>query len=343
MPSCQPLIYETRGPVVENVRYGYIAVVDECSRLRAAVGSPDERVFFRSASKPIQALPVIARRLDEKYGLTPRETAIFAGSHAGEPMHVEALEAIWRKTGLREDMMVMKPTLPENEAARAAVLAAGTAKRRAYHNCSGKHTALMLLQRELTGSPENYWRPDSAAQREVLRAVAALSEYPEEQVGVGMDGCGVPVFAVGVRNIAVAFKNLACPDRIADPVLRAAAERYVPRLHAHPEMIKGTDTLCTRLNACAGVVAKGGAGGVYGLGLKHERIGIALKLADGQNASRPLALAGILRQLGIADARVLAVLDELSHREIINDNDLVVGRAECAFRLEGRAGGEGIK
>ena len=315
MPAFQPLISEYRGNVIENVRYGCVAVVGERSRLLAAVGDPDETVYYRSASKPIQALPVIARRLDERYGLTPMETAIFSGSHAGEPMHVEALESIWRKTGLREDMMVMKPVLPESAAAREAVLRAGGTKRKAYHNCSGKHTALMLLQRELTGSPEGYWRPESPAQREVRQAVATLSEVPVEQVRVGVDGCGVPVFAVGLRHIAAGFRNLACPEEIADPALREAARRYIPRLHAFPEMVKGPGTLCTRLNGCAGVVAKGGASGVYGLGLVGARV-------------------GILRQLGLGDARVLSVLDALSGAEIVNDNGRVVGRAECVFRLE---------
>ena len=333
MPSFVPLIHETRGPVVENVRFGCIAVVDRSSCLLAAVGDPDEPVFYRSASKPIQALPVIARRLDEQYGLTDRETAIFAGSHAGEPMHVEVLESIWHKTGLAEDMMVMKPTLPENAAAREAVLQAGAPKRKAYHNCSGKHTALMLLQRALTGSPEGYALPDSPAQLEVRRAIAAVSEYPVDNVRLGVDGCGVPVFAVGIRNIAIGFKNLACPDGIADPALREAARRFIPRLHAHPEMVKGTDTLCTGLNRCEGAVAKGGASGVYGLGLKAERLGIAIKLADGQNASRPLVLGEILRQLDVGSPEIRAVIERLSSVVVINDNGLIVGRAECVFRL----------
>ena len=333
MSSCRPLIYEYRGDIVELIHMGLIAVVDESSRVLCHVGDPDEPVYYRSASKPIQALPVIAHSLDQKYGLTERETAIFSGSHAGEHMHVEALESIWLKTGLKEEMMVMKPALPEAEYAREAVLRAGGPKRRAYHNCSGKHTALMLLQRELTGDASGYWRPESPAQREVLRAVAALSETPEDRVGLGVDGCGVPVFAVGLRNIAIGFKNLACLDRIADDALRGAAERYVPRLHAAPEMVKGPGTLCTRLNACEGVVAKGGASGVYGLGLKRERLGIAVKLMDGQNAARPLVLSGILRQLGFADRRVLEVLDALSKVDIVNDNGVVVGRAECVFPL----------
>ena len=57
-------------------------------------------VFFRSSSKPIQALPVIARGLDKKYGLTDEETAIFSGSHQGDTFHVAALKSIYEKAGL---------------------------------------------------------------------------------------------------------------------------------------------------------------------------------------------------------------------------------------------------
>ena len=46
--------------------------------------------------------------------------------------------------------------------------------------------------------------------------MSVLSEYPEEKVVIGIDGCGVPVFAYPMKNIATAYKNLACIDTIQD-------------------------------------------------------------------------------------------------------------------------------
>lgn len=61
MPSFEPLVNEYRGDLLDLVHMGYVCVVDENSKVIASVGDADEMVFYRSASKPLQALPVIAR------------------------------------------------------------------------------------------------------------------------------------------------------------------------------------------------------------------------------------------------------------------------------------------
>lgn len=325
MPTYQPIVHEYRGGLLDLVRMGYICVVDEHSKVLGAVGDPQEIIYYRSASKPIQALPVIARGIDHEFGLTEREAALFSGSHHGEWFHMDALESILKKSNLTEDMMVMKPTLPH--------ASGGATARKGYHNCSGKHAALMLLQRALGGNVRDYWREDSAAQAEVRRVIAEVSEYPEGDIRVGIDGCGVPVFAVSLQAIAAAYKNLAHPEAIADPSLAGAAARYIPMINRHPEMIKGTDTLCTRLNMDANIIAKGGANGVYALGLKREKIGIAIKLVDGSTGARPMILAEILRQIGYDDRQTLDMLDEMSQMIIRNDNGDEVGHMRCAFKL----------
>ena len=52
----------------------------------------------------------------------------------------------------------------------------------------------MLTQREMGGDVGS-WKVGSVGQNEVLRTMSVLSEYPEEKVVIGIDGCGVPVFA----------------------------------------------------------------------------------------------------------------------------------------------------
>ena len=41
---------------------GYLCIVDEHSRVLYSVGDPNAVVYYRSSSKPIQALPVIMPR-----------------------------------------------------------------------------------------------------------------------------------------------------------------------------------------------------------------------------------------------------------------------------------------
>ena len=325
MPSFKPLVNEYRGNILDLVHMGYICVVDEDSRVIWHVGDADETVFYRSASKPLQALPVIARGLDRKYALTREETAIFAGSHQGDTFHVAAMESIFRKAGFTEDMLCMDPAMPQ------APHEPDVQPRKFFHNCSGKHAGALLLQRELGGVERDYWKEDSLAQREIKRAVAVLSEFPEEKVGVGLDGCGVPVFAVGMKNIAIAFKNLVRPEKIAEDALAEAAREFVPRMHEYPLMVKGRNTLCSILNAVPGIVAKGGANGAYGLALKDMGVGVAIKLADGTNGMWPMIIAAVLRELGYKNAGTYELLEGLCHETIVNDNGDAAGTRRAVF------------
>lgn len=336
MQTVAPVLAEEyRGEILDLVHHGYICVVDKDNRVVASVGDPEQVVFYRSASKPLQALPVIARGLDEQYGLTEEETVIFAGSHLGEDFHIAALRSIFSKTGMNPENLIMKPTVPGSREANEERIRQGLPPHKLYHNCSGKHTGAMLLQKAL--DPEHirdYWKMESCAQQEILRTVAALSQYPKEQVGLGVDGCGVPVFAVPMKNIATAFKNLACPDCIEDEQLQMAAKTFVPRIHRYPHMMRGTGYLCSLINHDPNLVAKGGADGVYGIGMKREGLGISLKLADGTENLWPLLIGEIFHQLGYENSRTHAMLESLHGGTLYNDNDSPVGRCRPVFTLE---------
>ena len=169
------LTEEYRGGLLDLTHYGYISVVDETGKVIYSAGNPEAIVYYRSASKPVQALPVIAHRLDEKYGFTDEETVLFAGSHLGESFHIAALKSIMEKADLNPDDLIMKPTVPGSTSANEDRIRAGLPKSKLYHNCSGKHAALMLIQREMGGDVRDYWKVGSVGQNEVLRTRSALS------------------------------------------------------------------------------------------------------------------------------------------------------------------------
>lgn len=330
----KPLFYETRGDQLDNIHMGYLAVVDENGRTIFSVGDPESVVYLRSSAKPIQALPVIARRLDKEYGITPRESAIFAASHHAQPHHIAALESIYAKAGLREDDLIVKPTKPRDADAAYEARRTGQGPRKFNHNCAGKHAAILLLQRALGGNIADYWKPEAAAQREILRTIATVTETDAERIRIGVDGCGVPVFALPLNRFANGFKNLAAPERIRDEALSDAAARFIPRMGKFPEMISGFGTFCTLLNSDPNLVAKGGAAGVYGLGLKKERIGIALKDSSGSSRIWGLILHEVLSALGAASQATLDGLRSFDPIELRNDNDRIVGEFTPAFEVK---------
>ena len=334
-----PLISEYRFDPSEDpksanfdlMHYGYVCIVDENSNVLYNAGDCDDLVFYRSASKPIQALPVFKYGLDKEFGIEDKESVVMSASHAGEPFHVEAVESILKKGGFTEDILCMNPTHPAYEPANEARIRAGIPNRKIFHNCSGKHSAMLLIQKYLGGVPEDYWKVNTPVHNEIENTIKTMAET--DRMKIGVDGCGVPVFAVGMKNIAISYKNLACPDKIKDEALQRAAIDNVGRIMRHPEMIRGTDYLCSIMNEDPNIIAKGGANGVYGFGLKEQRLGIGFKFIDGTEAAWPFMIKEILKALGALKPEHEKRLDILHPTYFVNDNQKIVGERRCEIKI----------
>ncbi len=320
------LAVETRAGMEDKIHLGYICCVDEGGRTLLAAGDPDQAVFIRSAAKPIQALPTISRRLDEKYGITEEESALFGASHMGQECHTRAILSMLQKADLREEDMCMLPCRPECKKTDDERIARGLPMRKIYHNCSGKHVALMLLQRELGGNVSDYWKRGSMCQQEVLRTISLFTGLDEGHIPIGVDGCGVPVFAAPMKRIALAFMRLIRPGRIGDEALSDAARRFVPRLHRYPYMVKGYGDFSSLLCGNENTLAKGGANGLFCIGLHKEGIGIAIRTVDGDARSRPLLVSAVLEKLGLGPLPHEALMGS---DMIYNDTGEAVGEAHA--------------
>lgn len=327
---------EYRGGILECVHRGHICGVSDTGAVTHATGDPDFVTFLRSSAKPIQVLPVIERGLDKQYRLSDGEIAVMTGSHRAEPFHVKALESILSKTGGHEDELVCLPTYPLGETAREDLLKKGLPKRRIYHNCSGKHLSILMLCRALGCSTEDYWDIDNAAQQEILRHISIVAGYPAADIKVGVDGCGVPVFALPLRALAGAYMRMACPDTIPDPSVRRAVERVTRLMNENYEMVSGTNRICSLLLMDPNIVAKGGAKGVYCFGLKRERLGFAIKVMDGSEDEWPFIVASILEQIGYENEETIHRLYRAFPLDVKNDNGRIVGKSKVVFSLKER-------
>ena len=333
------LAVETRGELIENRHDGCVAVVDRSGLFRKA-GRWGDTYFFRSASKPIQALPVLLLGLDRQYGLSEEEIAVMAGSNAGEPYCAGVVQSLLEKTGVGEEDLVLKARYPSHEPSKFAAVGRGEPPKKLWHGCTPKHVGAILTQRALTGSGAGYHLPDSAAQRLVRYTVSLFTDVPYEKIRLGTDGCGVPVFGVPGDRMALSFLRLARPELIPEPSFAEATRRITDLMHRHPRLIRGTDYLCTRMNADPGVVAKGGASGVYAFGLKKAGLGVMLKLYDGTEAAWQAVIARILRQIAPDDCPDL--LRDLETKELTGSvcrgilcmTGEKIGEMRAAFTLE---------
>lgn len=274
MSKSELLIEEHRGELVECEYEGHICVVSYSGEVRFQAGNPHHVTYMRSAAKPFQALPSFRRNIADTYGFTGKEQAIMAASHRGESFHVDALESMAGKIGVTEDDLVCCASYPLNAGARDVLAAQGKKERRIYHNCSGKHLGLLAYCKTEGYPLQGYENPDHPVQKEILETLAMMAEYPAEEIRIGIDGCGLPVFALPLSNIAKAYLKLACPELIADAETRAAVERMTPQMNANFEMVAGTGMICSSLLMDDNIVAKGGAKGVYCVGLRLSLIHI---------------------------------------------------------------------
>ncbi len=288
-----PILVEiTRGPLVESIHRGSIAIADAEGVIRFALGDIQSPVYPRSSLKPIQALPLVESGAAEAFGLSDEDVALACASHSGEPMHTERVAAWLERIGCSERDLACGPQPPRYEPALEAMIRRGDKPTRLHNNCSGKHTGFLTVARHWNIATAGYERIDHPVQQAVatlLRELSGVDELPW-----GVDGCAAPNFALPLGGFARALAKLAGGRTLG-------AVRILRSMVAHPELVGGTGRACTVLmRAAAGRAAvKTGAEGVYA-GIVPERgLGIALKIEDGATRAAETAIAAILDKLGV--------------------------------------------
>jgi L-asparaginase II len=301
-----------RGHVVESRHRVSVAAVNAAGKLVAWTGDPDLVTYWRSGAKPIQALPLITDGAAAALDMSDAEIAITCASHNGEPRHLEVVEGLLKKVGCTEDDLACGPHRSLAPAVARAMTERGEQPRRIHSNCSGKHAGMLALARFHGWPTADYRRPGHPVQRRILAEVARWTDVPEPRLGQGVDGCGVVSFALPLRNMALAYARLGARDPgpgvrgapSPDPGSRSpdpgqAADRIVTSILADPFLLAGTGRLCTEVVAGSGgrVLAKIGADGVYCVAIPESRLGVALKVEDGDVESARVALLGTLEAL----------------------------------------------
>lgn len=297
--SGNPILIEvTRGPAVESRHRGAFVVVDASGEIVWSAGDPDMAIYPRSSAKPLQAIPLIETGAADRFGLTDRELALACASHKGEPAHVEAVENWLARVGLSTEALECGVQVPRTQEASEDVIRKGISPNAGYHNCSGKHSGFLTACVACGDDPSRYIEHDHPAQRRVTAALGEMTSCDLTRVPLGRDGCGIPVYCLPLRNLALGMARLA--DTSALPTSRAeAASRLLDAMAAEPFFVSGTGGFTTEVMKAAPrtVRAKGGFEGVYTAALPMKGLGIALKIEDGAMRAAECAMAHILQEL----------------------------------------------
>jgi len=332
-----------RGPIVESRHRGHIAAVTGAGKMVAALGAPDTVTFVRSSGKPFQALPLITSGAADRFGFTVQEIAIACGSHSGEPVHVDTVRAMLGKIGVDESALKCGVHEPFSAEVARELARNQQPPHVLQNNCSGKHAGMIALARHVGAPTETYDQWTNPAQQMIGRAVSQFSAVSLDGIAIGTDGCGVPVFGISVRAMALMYARLVAPPADFDEHTRDTAKRIVRAMISFPEMIGGTKSrLDTELIKAGNgrLISKIGAEGVYTIGVLPcddwpSGLGLALKIEDGDDhRARPPAVIEALRQLGVLTKQELIALADYAPTAITNRRGERVGKALAAFSLE---------
>ena len=320
-----------RGDTVESVHRVSVAVADAGGRIVGSFGNPRLVTFLRSSAKPMQLVPLVESGAADRFAFTPKELAIMAGSHGGEPDHVETVRGILAKIGLGAEALQCGRHAPYHQPSAERLGAAFTAL---HHNCSGKHSGMLALAVHNGWDTTSYLSVDNPTQDAILRAVAKECGLAAAKIPIGVDGCGVPSFGVPLKAGARAFARLASAETVGGR-RGVALRRIRDAMLAHPDMVAGLDRLDTDLmRALPGrIVVKAGAEACYGAALVGRGLGLCLKVEDGASRAVGPALVQVLGQLDAITPSQKDAVKKHWAEPIRNVAGRLVGRVECDFEL----------
>ncbi|PJA27025.1 MAG: asparaginase [candidate division Zixibacteria bacterium CG_4_9_14_3_um_filter_46_8] len=330
----EKMVYAYRGDNVESIHRGSAVICDCEGRITFEVGNPEFSTYMRSVAKPFQVIPLIETGAARKFGFTNREIAIMSGSHSGEDVHVKTLGDILNKAGLSESDLKCGVHIPHYYAVKSITPRPSDVFSPLHNNCSGKHASMLALCKFKSWLIDEYLGFDHPCQKMILKAVADACHYPTEKIGRGVDGCGAPVFALPLKNIAQGMAQLLSPNTVPREIAKVYSGITLA-MREYPEMVSGEGRFDYEIAKVTNgrIISKAGAEGVQLFGLPDARIGGAIKIEDGSRRAAYPATVEFLYQTGNLSEKEVSDLGRFATPEILDHNNEIVGRIRSRFEV----------
>ncbi len=317
-----------RGEVEESIHAGDLVAVNSEGRILYSCGDSQRITYMRSAAKPLQLIPLLRKGAHEDFGFNSRELAVMAASHSGEAEHVSLVKSILEKIGLDSSYLQCGVHPPLHRGSRKALYQAGKKPNALHCNCSGKHSGMLALVRQMGWQLENYLEHESPLQHLIRSTVLELTSLCSEEMQLGIDGCGAPVFALTMERMALAYARLATRQE-------EAISTVVSSMMEHPMLVAGSDRFNTALmRALPGsILAKSGAEGIFCFALFSPPMGVAVKISDGRARALPPVVLRFLREIGLLEEGENEHLQEYWEPDLRNNHQKKVGKIKALFTL----------
>ena len=285
MNAGEVLLEVVRNEMVESIHLGHLLILGANGEEIVRIGDIDQLIYPRSAVKSLQASAMLRAGLK----VTAPQLALACASHAGSPAHLAMALSTLASVGLDESALRNTPDKPLDPAERAAW--GNKAPTSLAANCSGKHSAMVATCKTNGWDLETYKSPEHPLQRAIKEEFERLSGEKNRKVGV--DGCGAALFAISLRGLAQAIRNLTLSKE-------SIHQQIVNACRTHPVMVSGVGRLPTVLmEKVPGLFVKDGAEGVMVMSLPQGQT-IVWKMSDGSQRGASSLANATLSHLGIS-------------------------------------------
>lgn len=330
----QKFVEVLRGNRLESCHYGSVAVVDKDKNLLAEAGEAKSLTFWRSAAKPVQLLPVLTSGAAEHFQFTDKELAVMMASHSGQKIHRKQVNSILNKIGVDKEELKCGTHSPIHKPTRRKLYSDQKKPDVIHNNCSGKHAAMLSLCVYNDWSRENYDQLDHPLQQLLLDYISELTGYPRNKIETGIDGCGVIVYNIPLKNMAAAYARMINPVDLSGD-LKKACQRLPEVMNNNPKLIAGSGRFNKDLLAGykgEKILAKTGAEGIFCLA-HSSGWGAAVKVCDGNKRAIPPVVLDCLKIIEEFQPEKQGVLQNYISPDIKNNRDDKAGYIKSKLNL----------
>ncbi len=326
MKSRIPLTVEVlRGSLVESQHRVMVVVVDERTTPVMYWGNTDYLTYPRSAIKMLQALPLIESGAAEAFNFENRHICLACSSHRGEKNHLVGVAEMMKAAEIAETQLACGGHLPGSEAAAHEMIRKNQTPGPICNNCSGKHAGMIATCLHLKENPQGYEKYDHSCQIRVRKVLSETMRIDLNKAYYGIDGCGIPTYAVPLQNMAIGMMALINPKE--SDARKAAAQKIIGAIKEDSFYLSGTDDFTSDIiqKTQGNCLIKNGAEGVFCGVLPSKGQAFAVKAEDGASRAAQAAVAFLLQKLGAIKAEEVAKLKKYFEPKVKNWSGLEVG------------------
>ena len=330
-----PIFIEvTRGGMVESIHRGVCVISDAKGEIYKSWGNHERQIYPRSAIKPLQAIPVVASGAAESLKMNSAELALCCASHSGEKIHTEKVFKWLERLGLDSADLECGPQMPSDQATAEHLIHVNELPLSLHNNCSGKHAGMLTTAIHKKQPTIGYTKPDHPIQMDLIGLIGELGNIDLSVTARGLDGCGIPVFGIPIKSVALAMAKLADPD-ILEHSKKEACIQITEACSKNPIMISGTNKINTlmQIETAGKALVKGGAEGVYTAAINSLGLGVCIKIDDGAGRAASLAMLAVMSKLNVLSEDSVQKIKKFGFDEVRNWAGTLVGKIEIGDSL----------